>query len=418
MTDYQKWLTRKFYIYKLLTNLWFLSAIWLYFYRLFITDQQVGILDGAAFAIGLIAEVPSGVLADKFGRSRLVKVGQILAGSGLLIQGFGSSFIPFFIGQSILMIGISFISGADEALFYAKFNFKENSLHWRKIITRTSQLALISTTLATVIGGLLYNVNPRIPWILTGLSFIASVLAIWSIKESRLPNSNKRLLYELQDNFKGIKSGFIEFFQPKLILYVPIIIIVQGLFYTSGWGILRLILLSRFGFSPFMGSAAIAVSSLFTVGLLHLMHMYADKMNEKYLISSISLVAGISLLVSVPDIGTWGFFIILALYSGEHILYPFMSEVLNKRAEERQRATVISVASFLRTLPYAALAPLIGYLNTYNRLEYFLIGWAVLIFLSLVIYMLFKRKEKTVKVSFTEEMVLEKRTPDIFTKEE
>jgi MFS family permease len=90
ITDNQKRLSRKYLIYEALTNFWFVSAIWLYFYRIFITDQQIGILDGFAFAIGLMAEVPSGVLADRFGRDRIVKLGQVLAGIGFFIQGFGS----------------------------------------------------------------------------------------------------------------------------------------------------------------------------------------------------------------------------------------------------------------------------------------------------------------------------------------
>ncbi len=68
MTENQQWLSRKYIVYRTVTNIWFVGAAWLYFYRLFINDQRVGILDGLAFTIGLIAEVPSGALADKFGR--------------------------------------------------------------------------------------------------------------------------------------------------------------------------------------------------------------------------------------------------------------------------------------------------------------------------------------------------------------
>ena len=100
MTDNQNWLSKKYITYRMLTSMWFVGAVWLYFYRLFITDQQVGILDGLAFGIGLIAEVPSGALADKFGRDKMVRLGQILAGSGLLIQAFGSNFLPFFVSLS------------------------------------------------------------------------------------------------------------------------------------------------------------------------------------------------------------------------------------------------------------------------------------------------------------------------------
>lgn len=398
LTQNQRRLSRKYFAYKFLTNLFFVSAVWLYFYRLFITDQQVGILDGFAFTVGLIAEIPSGVLADRFGRDKLVKMGQFLAGSGLLIQAFGSSFVPFFVGQAIMMIGISFVSGADEALFFEKLNFDHNSVNWRKLIIRGSQVALVGSFFATIAGGWLHTIHPRIPWILTGLSFIGSVLLIWAIKDERQEKVKQKFTVELVEYLRNIKLGFAEFYTSKLWFYVPIILTVQGLFYTVGWGLLRLVLLDRFHFKPFMGSLVIASSSLITIGILIIMHRYAENMNEKRVITLISLVAAFSLLLSLADIGVWGYFVIFALYAGEHVFYPFMSEVLNNRAEENQRATVLSVASFLRTLPYVVLAPIIGYLNTHNKLEYFLVSWALLIFVAILLYNSLKKNDSFVSI--------------------
>ena len=101
MTQKQKWLSKKFLVYKFLTHLWFMGAVWLYFYRIYITDREIGILDGVAFAVGLIAEVPSGVLADKFGRDKMVRLGQFLAGSGLIVQAFGSGLTQFILEHTI-----------------------------------------------------------------------------------------------------------------------------------------------------------------------------------------------------------------------------------------------------------------------------------------------------------------------------
>ena len=236
ITDTQQRLSRKYIAYETLSNLWFVGAVWLYFYRIFITDYQVGILDGFAFAIGLLAEVPSGALADRFGRDKMVKLGQILAGSGLLIQAFGSSFIPFFVGQAIMMVGASFVSGADEALFFHKLNFDRASVHWRKLMTRASQAALVGTLLATIAGGWLHTINPRIPWILNGIAFISSAFLIWSMKDIRPEKAKQKMSTELREYLASIKDGFLQFRTPKLWLYVPIIITVQGLFYTAGWG--------------------------------------------------------------------------------------------------------------------------------------------------------------------------------------
>lgn len=169
-------------------------------------------------------------LADKFGRSRVTRLGQILAGSGLLIQAVGSSFVPFFVGQAIMMIGISLVSGADDALFFEKLKFDKNSTDWRKLVTRGSQFSLIGSLIATIVGGWLHGINPRVPWILNGLAFILASLIIWQIKDERSLEARKNFLTELKDYFDDIKIGFTQFHLPKLRLYVPFIITVQGVF--------------------------------------------------------------------------------------------------------------------------------------------------------------------------------------------
>jgi MFS family permease len=398
MSPNQNWLSKKYLYYRLFTNLWFLSAVWLYFYRIYITDQQVGFLDGMAFAIGLLAEIPSGALADKFGRDRLVRLGQILTGGGLLVQAFGSSFIPFFVGQTIMMIGVSFVSGADEALFFEKLNFDRSSPRWRKLLTRGSQIALIGTLFATIAGGWLHTVNPRIPWILTGGSFFVSAMFIWSVKDERAKTSRKKFIPELRDYLLDIKTGLYQFRLPKLWIYVPIIITVQGLFYTAGYGLLRIVLLDRFSFSPFWGAVIVALSSILTIGLLTLMHKHAHRLSEKKVLVFISISAALGLLLSLANIGYWGFLVILVIYAGEHILHPFMSETINYHTSDKQRATVLSVASFLKTLPYVILAPTIGFLNTKGKLNYFLIIWALLIYVAVFIYLVKKRADDKIEL--------------------
>ncbi len=216
MTDNQRWLSKKYIAYRLFTNMWFMGAVWFYFYRIFITDQQIGLLDGLAFAIGLLAEVPSGALADKFGHAKMVRIGQLSIAAGLLIQGFGSSFVPLFVGQTIMMIGMSLVSGADDALFFDKLKFKENSIHWRKLVMRGSQVALAGTLVAIMIGGWLHTIDPRIPWILTGLSLIVATIIIWPVKDARATPVRQKVMVEIKEYLYDIKTGFAQFRLPKL----------------------------------------------------------------------------------------------------------------------------------------------------------------------------------------------------------
>ena len=78
-----------------------------------------------------------------------------------------------------------------------------------------------------------------------------------------------------------------------------------------------------------------------------------------------------------------------------------MSEILNYRISENQRATFLSVASFLRAIPYVALAPIIGHLNTQNKLEYFLITWTLLMGMTTTICLLLKTRD--VKINLAQE---------------
>lgn len=398
MTTQQRLVCTKYLAYRVFTNAWFVGAVWLYFYRIYITDQQIGVLDAMAFAIGLLAEIPSGALADKFGRDKMVRLGQFLVGLGLIIPAFGTEFVTFFIAQVIFMIGISFVSGADEALFFENLRFDRDSILWRKLVTKGTQFALITSAFAGIIGGWFHGIDPRIPWILTGIFFFISVMIVWPVKDTRQQKERGDFTNEVKDYFHNINLGFKQFTKSSLFVYVPIIIVIQGLFYAAGFGLLRIVLLDRFHFDPFLGSIVMASSSIATIAVLGLMHSHAERVREKQVIAVITLSAILCLLVSIFDIGYWGYFVILILWVGEHTLYPFMSEILNLQSSEDQRATVLSIASFLKAVPYIALAPLIGYLNTNGELHYFLFFWSILMCIALALYLILKKQNVLVSV--------------------
>lgn len=185
MTPDQQWLSRRYILYRCLNSLWFSTAVWLYFYRLFVTDQQTGVIDGIGFAIGLLAEVPSGALADRFGRDTLVRIGLVLSGFGFLGQALFGGFSTFMILVPVTMIGVAFISGADEALFFDRLGFDRSSLDWRKLVTRGTQVGVIASLFAVVVGGLVFQIDPRLPFFLSGVAILVSAVAIWPVKEVR-----------------------------------------------------------------------------------------------------------------------------------------------------------------------------------------------------------------------------------------
>jgi len=382
-------------------NLWFVGAIWLYFYRIFMGDAEVGTLDAIAFFIGLLVEVPSGALADKFGRARVMKIGIVMTAIGIATQAIGGFWVilAFQIGVTA---GQSLISGADEALFYEKLKFKETSHKWRNLMTRGAQAALVASLSANVLGGFIYSFSPHLVWVLNGFAFLVAAAVIWRMKDEPMKRQKQTVRENLKEYFVNISMGFREFSKPKFRIYIPLIITVQGLFYACGWGLLRLVLLDRFDFSPFWGAVAISSCGIISIIVLHIIHKHSEGLREKRVLTLITFAAIFGLIFSVFNVGWWGYIVILLFYVGEHTIHPFLSEILNKRAKPEQRSTILSVASFLKILPYVALAPIIGFLNSENSLEIFLIVWAVLSALAWIYYIIAKKKDSFVSADFTE----------------
>jgi MFS family permease len=90
----------------------------LYLLQLGITQGQIGILQSFLFFSCVALEIPSGLLADRYGRKHSLILGFL----GLFISGIGfllfSDFIPFALIFCLFGASIAMGSGADRALLY------------------------------------------------------------------------------------------------------------------------------------------------------------------------------------------------------------------------------------------------------------------------------------------------------------
>ena len=385
-------LEKRYITYQILRNVWLVGAIWLIYFRLFITDQQVGILDAVSFGIGLLAEIPSGAMADNFGRKKMIILGLICAGAGNALQGLANGYTALLIGQTLLTAGWAFCSGADTALFYESLGYAEGSSHWRKLVVRGGRAALMVTLLAEVVGAYLFRLSPRLPFIALGVVSFSAIAVIVGIHEAKII----KVKHTVAEYISGLKDGIKQLGHRNVIGYVPIIIVVQGLFYTYGYGLLRPMLLTRFNFSATAGSWVLFACGLLTFFITKLQQKYVDRVPEKAAFATITLAAVIALLAAVFPVGHAGLVLVAVLFAGEYLIEPWISDGLNKHVSSRHRATALSTASFLKALPYVLLAPVIGALNVRGKLQYFLVGQALLCVIALVVYVLLERTKQTI----------------------
>ena len=124
----------KLYVIKGL--MWFMVAmpiIVLFFQENGLSLQEVMILQGSYSMMVALMEIPSGYIADLFGRKKTLVLGTLFCFLGFALFGFSFGFWEFFIAELLLGVGNSFISGSDSALLYDSLLESEQSEEYTRI---------------------------------------------------------------------------------------------------------------------------------------------------------------------------------------------------------------------------------------------------------------------------------------------
>ena len=144
-----------------------------------LTLEQFAILNLVWALTIVLAEVPSGALADIVGRKRLLVFASILMfiEMGLLvIVPIGTSsllFIVFFINRVCSGLAEAAASGADEALAYDSLKALGREDEWAGLLEKTTRTLSIGFFIAMISGALVYDeavVNSVLGWINEGWS--------------------------------------------------------------------------------------------------------------------------------------------------------------------------------------------------------------------------------------------------------
>ena len=111
---------RFLYAFSFLKSLQFFGALAVPFYldRLRYTYTEMFSLE-AIFSFCVMAfEVPTGVVADRFGRKASLALGSLAFGSGFFLFGAFRAFPVLVIAEIVCALGLSLLSGADRAILY------------------------------------------------------------------------------------------------------------------------------------------------------------------------------------------------------------------------------------------------------------------------------------------------------------
>nr|WP_202502263.1 MFS transporter [Streptomyces sp. SID5785] len=144
---------------------------------------QVALLQTLLYLVSGLAELPTGIIADRIGRRASIVVGQVLVAGCLLGQAAFTDYWVFaalFLGQGV---GMACVSGSDTALLYDLLVRRGATAGYVAIRSRYAMLGTVTSGIAILLGGQLQQVS----WgLVYGGSAACLVLAV-VVLVSRVP---------------------------------------------------------------------------------------------------------------------------------------------------------------------------------------------------------------------------------------
>jgi len=370
---------KKNYVFLGLNTLDLTRGLWMiYLFSRGFSLVQLGILEGIFHLTAFVMEIPTGIIADLWGRKLSRLLGRITFLISLGILFLSQSFFFQLIGFIITAIGYNLESGAGEALLYDSMKELGIEDQYKKTAGYNNFVDWTGGTLSFLIGGY-FAVHLGYTWVFIPSMFIVlfSILVTTSMYEPSLVLHEQTRLRELGwikamavqtlESLKVVKErpkiAFLVIFSELIFMFLTsLFFYLQTYWKGNGWNEFQIGLVLS-------GSGILSAVSGLTG------HRIEKKIGEK----GILIIAPVLLIVAL-----WGvaltqyapfFFIITGLIDG--LLYVAIQDYLNKMIPSERRATVLSFQSMIFSLYMVIFFPIIGYFGDKFGLVYSFIGLAI-----------------------------------------
>ncbi len=354
------------YFYSFFSAMNITSAIWvLYLAYKGMNLIEIGLLEGVFHLTGLVAEVPTGALADLLGRKKVIVLGRVSSIISAIIFLFSSNFFAFAIAFIFSALSYNLNSGSEEALFYDTLKTLKKEKSYIKINGRINFLIEIGMGIAAFTGGVLADFSFDYSYILAIVIGIvalgvASMFTEVDIKADEKKEEKISVAEHFKTSYKLVHNNKKLIF---ILLYFPTVFAMNAVVYFYSQQNFSLL-----GFSK----TEIAIVFLLYSALSALGAISANTV-DKILKSSMIVVLPILLAISTF---AFSFNIIwLKLLSFAFVGYfsavmqPLNSNWINKNIPSETRATLLSLQSMSYSVMMIILFPLSGAIGEYLNLD-------------------------------------------------
>lgn len=405
-----KMITR-FSLYGFLKNLDFSEPFLILFYlSIGLNFLQIGVLVSFLnFCVNLM-EIPSGALADIYGRKSSMIVSLVSYIVAFAIFAFSHSYPPLFVAIFFYSIGEAFRTGTHKAMIFDWLRKNNRMDEKTKVYGFTRSWSKYGSAISVVISSVIIIFSKDYRWIFI-FSIIPYIAGVWNIAcyPEYLNNrqEQKMSIREIfMHTFGSVKKTFVDSRIRKLVVQS---MGFEGVFevtkdYLQPVLKAQAVILAAVFLLPEKEMTAIVVGAVYFI--LHIAsakaskraHIFQDRFKSEQSAIIVLIFTGFA-LAFLSSCGIYFRFFIIAIiayiiyYIIQNLWRPILVAQYDDLAESSEQATILSIESQTKTVGITILAPAAGYLADSYGIEASLMLLAVVMF-ALWLYSL-KRETAT-----------------------
>lgn len=328
------------------------SAFFLESRGLSLTD--IFMLESVLVASILVAEIPAGVIGDRFDRRRLVCAGFVFNAIAEILFAAGTNFSIYALSFVMSGLSIAMLTGVQDAYIYDSLGDDADAKAvgaWGHL----SALMLTAGVTGSVVGSALGSVDISLPALLSAAMAVVAAVCVAFLPQQNSKTHDKHP----ETSWVSLKVGVKLLFTSPLLLYVAVGSSASFALFNAVYTLNQPLFAAQD--VPIATWGVIAgVGQLLAAGYNYAAGRIEKRVGRKTaLLLAMGYGAAGFCLMAVPHVlaVVSGFLLVVV---GIHARGPITSAVTNKLIPAHRRATVLNVASSVGSLVGIVVNPLVG----------------------------------------------------------
>jgi len=370
----------KLYIIKIAK--WFMlimPIIALFYNHHGLNDFQMLVVQ-ATYSLSIVVfEIPSGYIADLWGRKNTLIFGTICGSLGYVIYSCTSNFWGFLAAELILGIGESFVSGADSAMLYDSLAHLRSTEKYLKLEGRITAVGSFAETIASSIGGALaIFAGLRAPFIVQAIVASIGIPAACTLFEP-----NRKMISE-KASLKHVFSIFHKsLFQDLRLSSALVLSSIAGCAtLTMAW-VAQLIFVHNHLTETNTTILWVSLNLCVAIISMFAAHIHGIVGSKAVFWAIIISLPCAYLAIPLQSNFTIVIGILFLFYIIRGLATPILKEQVNTRCTSDVRATVLSIRSLLIRLLFSAAGPAIGWVAVKQNFNFALLSYGIVLIIAL-----------------------------------